>query len=381
VLLSLFFGAGAPRLNTSRMAGTRVPTPKRMTGRHRRRARKHLRRVAKTEGYFNAPLAGRALGKTGAMVSALGLGCFGLTNAYGQADTAESIRTIHCAIGLGCNLLDTADEYGAGENELLLGRALSGRRHQAFVQTKFGFVWDRNGKATGLNAEPEYVRRACDASLRRLRTDVIDLYYLHRVDPRVPIADTVGAMARLVQDGKVRYLGLSEVTPELIRRAAAVHPITALQSEYSLWTRDPEQAVLPLCRELGIAFVAFSPLGRGFFSAKLSPENIGSNDFRRQLPRFQPENFQINSQRLSNLRKIAEEKQCTPAQLALAWVLASAENVFAIPGSRTAAHLEENVGALTVQLSASDKRAVDQAFQPGTFVGERYAVDSPFRPE
>jgi aryl-alcohol dehydrogenase-like predicted oxidoreductase len=278
-------------------------------------------------------------------------------------------------------LLDTADEYGAGQNEQLLGNALAGRRHRAFVATKFGFVWDQYGKATGLNAKPEYARRACEASLGRLRTDSIDLYYLHRVDPQVPIEDTVGAMARLVEDGKVRYLGLSEVTPELVRRASAVHRITALQSEYSLWTRDPEGAVLPLCGELGIAFVSFSPLGRGFFSGKLSPENIKSDDFRRQLPRFQPENFALNSQRLSRLQKIAEEKQCTPAQLALAWVLASGANVLAIPGSKSIAHLEENLGAVSVRLSEREKSAMDEAFQPGTFAGERYPTRSLFRPD
>jgi aryl-alcohol dehydrogenase-like predicted oxidoreductase len=210
---------------------------------------------------------------------------------------------------------------------------------------------------------------------------VIDLYYLHRVDPQVPIEDTVGAMADLVKEGKVRYLGLSEATPELIRRASAVHPVAALQSEFSLWTRDPEEAVLPLCGELGIAFVAFSPLGRGFFSAKLSAESITADDFRSQLPRFESGNFDVNSRLLSSLRKIAEEKQCSPSQLALAWVLATAENVFAIPGTKSTDHLEENLGALSVQLSEPEKRAIDEAFQPGAFAGERYAKSSLFRPD
>jgi aryl-alcohol dehydrogenase-like predicted oxidoreductase len=337
--------------------------------------------VVEIEHNPTAPIAGRKLGKTDAVVSALGLGCFGLSNAYGQADAEESIRTIHRALELGCNLLDTADEYGAGQNEVLLGHALAGRRHRAFLATKFGLVWDTNGRATGLNGNPGYVRRACEASLHHLRTDVIDLYYLHRVDPQVAIEDTVGAMALLVKEGKVRYLGLSEATPALIRRASAVHPIAALQSEYSLWTRDPEEAVLPLCRDLGIGFVAFSPLGRGFFSAKLSAENIKSDDFRRQLPRFEPGNFSLNSRLLFSLRKIAEEKGCSPAQLALAWVLATAENVFAIPGTKSTNHLEENLGALSVQLSGSEKRMLDQAFQPGTFAGERYAKSSLFRPD
>ncbi len=337
--------------------------------------------MAQTEGDPTAPIAVRKLGSKGPFVSALGLGCFGLSNAYGQADSEESMRTIHRALDLGCNVLDTADEYGAGQNELLLGNALAGRRHGAFVATKFGFVWDRNGKVTGLNAHPDHVRQACEDSLGRLRTDVIDLYYLHRLDPHVPIEDTVGAMARLVDEGKVRYLGLSEVTPELLRRAAAVHPIAALQSEYSLWTREPELDMFPVCRELGIAFVAFSPLGRGFFSAKVRPQNIKNNDFRSQLPRFRPENFALNSQRLSTLREIAKEKECTPAQLALAWILAAAETVFAIPGSRSIAHLEENLGALSVRLSEPEKRAVDEAFQPGAFVGERYPERSLFRPD
>lgn len=327
------------------------------------------------------PVLRRKLGINGPELSALGLGCFGLSDAYGRADDAQSIRTIHRALDLGCELLDTADEYGAGRNESLLGRALEGRREQAFLGTKFGFVWDEDGKAIGLNGHPDYVRRACEASLRRLQTDLIDLYYLHRVDPKIPIEETVGAMSRLVEDGNIRYLGLSEATPEQIERAWRVHPIAALQSEYSLWTRQPEERVLPLCRELGIAFVAFSPLGRGFFSGKLRPRNIAPDDFRTHLPRFQPENFDLNSHLVADLVRLAEKKRCSPAQLALAWVLAKDENMLAIPGTKSTGHLEENLRALSIELSADDKRAIDEAFRPGVFAGERYGQTSPFRPE
>lgn len=338
--------------------------------------------MAKTESSDSSfPSGRRRLGRRGPELPALGLGCFGLSNAYGRAEDSESIRTIHRALDLGCNLLDTADEYGAGGNETLLGRALDGRRKDAFVCTKFGFAWDTDGKAVGLNGRPEYVQRACEASLGRLQTDVIDLYYLHRVDPKVPVEETVGAMAQLVAEGKVRYLGLSEATPELIRRACVVHPITALQSEYSLWTREAEGEVLPLCRQLGIAFVAFSPLGRGFLSGELSQRNIKEEDFRSHLPRFQPHNFDENSRRLSTLKLLAEQKGFSPAQLALAWVLADKGNTFAIPGTRSVLHLEENLAALSIQLSKAEKLEMDEAFKPGTFAGERYADNSPFRPD
>ena len=344
--------------------------------RHRFGVRKRLSRVTESQ---TAPR--RRLGAEGLELSPLGLGCFGLSGTYGPADESESIRTIHRALDLGCNLLDTADEYGAGRNELLLGRALAGRRRQAFLGTKFGFAWDHNGKAIGLNGHPDYVRRACEASLGRLQTDVIDIYYLHRVDPKIPIEETVGAMVKLVGEGKVRYLGLSEATPDQIRRACRVHTVAALQSEYSLWTREPEEHLLPLCRELGIAFVAFSPLGRGFFSGKLNSHSISGEDFRTHLPRFQPENFDINSRLLPALLAIAERKTCSPAQLALAWVLAQGDKVFAIPGTKSAGHLEENLRALSLNLSDDEKRAVNETFRPGVFAGERYPKTSLFGPE
>ncbi len=338
--------------------------------------------MAETErSHLSAPNGRRTLGLGGLEISALGLGCFGLSNAYGRADDSESIRTIQRALDLGCNLLDTADEYGAGQNELLVGRALAGRRKEAVIGTKFGFVWDKDGKPVDLNGHPDHVRRACEDSLRRLRTDVIDLYYLHRVDPKIPIEETVGAMAQLVGEGKVRYLGLSEATPEQVWRAFAVHPIAALQSEYSLWTREPEGAIFPLCHELGIAFVAFSPLGRGFFSGKLSSGAIEGGDFRSQLPRFLPTNFEANSRRLSSLQMTADQKACSPAQLALAWVLAQGQSTIAIPGTKSVSHLEENLGALQIRLSEEEKLAMDEAFRPGTFTGERYANESLFRPE
>lgn len=314
-------------------------------------------------------------------MSALGLGCFGLSHAYGRADDSESIKTVRHALDLGCNLLDTADEYGAGHNESLLGRALDGCRNQAFLSTKFGIQWDANGDVTGLNGRPEYVHEACHASLRRLNTSVIDLYYLHRVDPQVPIEDTVGAMAQLVRQGKVRYLGLSEASPDILKRAYAVHPIAALQSEYSLWTRDPEAYVLPVCRELGIGLVAFSPLGRGFFSGQLSQTDIGPKDFRKDLPRFKPEHFTSNLKVLSGLKDLARKKQCTSAQLALAWLLAQGEDILAIPGSKSVAHLEENFAAVSVGLSHTDLNVIEELLAGSGFSGARYAGDSPFRPD
>lgn len=350
--------------------------------RHRLQVRKRLSRVAEIKrSDLSAPASKRTLGLGGPEISPLGLGCFGLSSAYGRADDSQSIRTIQRALDLGCNLLDTADEYGAGRNELLVGRAVAGRRKEAVIGTKFGFVCDGDGKPVGLNGHPDYVRGACEGSLRRLGTDVIDLYYLHRIDPEIPVEETVGAMAQLAAAGKVRYLGLSEATPEQVRRAFAVHPIAALQSEYSLWTREPEQAILPACRELGITFVAFSPLGRGFFAGKLSPGSIEREDFRTHLPRFSPGNFELNSRRLSGLQTIADQKGCSPGQLALAWVLARGEGTVAIPGTKSVAHLEENLGALYVQLSVEEKRTMDEAFRPGIFAGERYANESVFRPK
>lgn len=304
-----------------------------------------------------------------------------MSGSYGSADESVSIATIHRALELGCDLLDTAEEYGAGHNEILVGKALAGRRDQAILATKFGFVHGADGKVSGRDASPARVRAACDESLRRLATDRIDLYYLHRVDPAVPIEETVGAMAALVAQGKVQHLGLSEASPENIRRAHGVHPIVALQSEYSFWTRDPEREVIPLCRELGIAFVAFSPLGRGFFTGRFRRESLPEGDFRRQIPRFERKNLTRNLERFSAIEHLAREKRCAPSQLALAWVLARGENVFAIPGTRHVAHLEENLAATDVQLTPDDLRRLDAAVPPGAFSGERYAPGSLFKPD
>lgn len=323
----------------------------------------------------------RQLGSAGPQTSALGLGCWSFSHSYGRAEESESIATIHRALDLACNLLDTADEYGAGQNEILVGKALAGRREQAILATKFGFVRGPDGKVSGRDASPAHVQAACEASLRRLGTDFIDLYYLHRVDPATPIEETVGAMGQLVVQGKVRHLGLSEASPEILRRAHAVHPIAALQSEYSLWTREPEREAIPLCRELGIAFVAFSPLGRGFFAGGLRGDDLPSEDFRRAMPRFQAGNMVENLDRFSAIEGLAKEKGATTSQLALAWVLARGEHVFAIPGTRRVAHLEENLASLDIELSPNDMHRVDAAAPAGGFAGERYAADSPFKPE
>jgi aryl-alcohol dehydrogenase-like predicted oxidoreductase len=304
-----------------------------------------------------------------------------MSGSYGRVDASETIATIRRALDLGCNFLDTADEYGAGHNESLLGRALIGLRQQAILATKFGFVFDEHGKVLARDGSPAHVRAACEASLRRLQTDYIDLYYLHRVDPKVEIEETVGAMARLVAEGKVRTLGLSEAAPELLRRASAVHPIAALQSEYSLWTREPERDVISLCRELGIAFVAFSPLGRGFFTGRLREEPLPTGDFRNALPRFQRENLSRNLHRFAAIEALAAHKRCTPAQLALAWIVARGAHVFAVPGTTRIKHLEENFAALQVELSPDDLRSLDSAVPPGAFAGERYPADSPFKPD
>ena len=316
----------------------------------------------------------RPLGRTGETVSAIGLGCMGMSEFYGQSDDAESIKVIHRALDLGMNFLDTADMYGVGHNERLVGQAVRDRRDRAFVATKFGNVRDPKTKAfLGVSGKPDYVRTACEQSLRNLGLDVIDLYYQHRVDPNTPIEDTVGAMAELVRQGKVRFLGLSEAAPQTIRRAAKVHPIAALQTEYSLWTRDPEDDVLPTCRELGVTFVAYSPLGRGFLTGQIKRfEDLAADDYRRQSPRFQGENFQKNLDLVRKIEQIARQKNCTPSQLALAWVLAQGNDVVPIPGTKRITYLEENVGALKVRLSREDLDEIDQVLPAGVTAGERY---------
>ncbi len=316
----------------------------------------------------------RALGGQGLVVSEQGLGCMGMSEFYGRADEGEAIATIHRAIELGVTLLDTADMYGPFTNERLVGRAIADRREQVVVATKFGNERREDGSWVGINGRPEYVRSACEASLERLGVDHIDLYYQHRVDKTVPIEDTVGAMAELVGEGKVRYLGLSEASPQTVRRAHAVHPISALQSEYSLWTRDPEEQILPTVRELGIGFVAYSPLGRGFLSGKYKqPEDLPEDDFRRHHPRFQGENFQQNLRLVERIEQIAQEKQVTTGQLALAWVLAQGDDIVPIPGTKRRGYLEENVAASAVQLSAEDLERIEQAAPVGATAGERYA--------
>jgi len=315
----------------------------------------------------------RRLGKGGPVVSAMGLGCMGMSEFYGPRDEAESVATIHRALDLGIRLLDTADVYGPHTNEELVGRAIRGRRQEVFLATKFGILRSADPTYRGVCGRPEYVRSACEASLKRLGVDVIDLYYQHRVDPEVPIEETVGAMSRLVQDGKVRFLGLSEAGPDTIRRAAAVHPITALQSEYSLWTRDHEGGALPVCRELGIGFVAYSPLGRGFLTATIStPDDLAEDDFRRTNPRFQEENFRKNLLLASRIRDMAGDKGCTPAQLALAWVLSRGEDIIPIPGTKRRTWLEENVAALDVTLTEEDRLRLETIAPRGVAAGERY---------
>jgi aryl-alcohol dehydrogenase-like predicted oxidoreductase len=316
----------------------------------------------------------RRLGRNGPQVSAIGLGCMGMSEFYGAGDEAESLATLDRALELGVTFWDTADMYGPFKNEELLGRAIRGRRDRVFLATKFGIVRDEAKRTIrGISGRPDYVRTACDGSLKRLGVDTIDLYYQHRVDPTVPIEDTVGAMSDLVRAGKVRHLGLSEAGAATIRRAQAVHPIAALQSEYSLWTRDPEGEVLATTRELGIAFVAYSPLGRGFLTGQIrSPDDFAPDDYRRMSPRFQGDNFRKNLDLVARVEAIARDKGCTPAELALAWVLAQGDDVIPIPGTKRRTYLEENLGALDVRLDPSDLARIDEVVPAGSAAGLRY---------
>jgi len=318
----------------------------------------------------------RKLGKQGLEVAAIGLGCMGMSEFYGPADDATSISVIHGALERGVTLFDTADMYGVGRNEELVGTALAGRRDRAVIATKFGFVREANGGRGGVSGRPEYVRSACDASLRRLKIDTIDLYYQHRVDPAVPIEDTVGAMAELVHQGKVRFLGLSEAAPATIRRACKVHPIAALQTEFSLWSRDPEAELLALCEELGIAFVAYSPLGRGFLTGAIaSTEALAKDDTRRSHPRFGDDNLAQNRALVGKLTELARAHSCTPAQLAIAWLLARAPFIIPIPGTRKLSRLEENLASAAIALTAADLAAIDQVAPPGAAAGLRYPAE------
>jgi aryl-alcohol dehydrogenase-like predicted oxidoreductase len=321
----------------------------------------------------------RELGKSGLRVSAVGLGCMGMSEFYDpkQMNDAESTRVIHRYLDAGGNFLDTADMYGSGRNEALVGNAIRDRRDRVVLATKFGNVRGPGGEFLGVRGDPPYVRECCDASLKRLGVEVIDLFYQHRVDPKMPIEETVGAMALLVKAGKVRYLGLSEAAPATIRRAAKVHPIAALQTEYSLWTRDPEDALLPAVRALGIGFVAYSPLGRGFLTGQFKTiDDLAADDFRRRAPRFQAENFQKNLDLITKIEQMAAAKGCTPSQLALAWVLAQREDIVPIPGTKRARYLDENLAALDVRLTTEELAQIDAILPAGAAAGERYAAQA-----
>lgn len=317
----------------------------------------------------------RQLGTQGLTVSALGLGCMGMSEFYGATDEVESIATIHRALDLGVNFLDTADMYGFGANEILVGKAIADRRDLAIVATKFGIVRGEDMMSRSINGSPAYVRQACDASLQRLKIDYIDLYYQHRVDPQIPIEETVGAMAELVQQGKVRYLGLSEASAATIRRAHAVHPITAIQTEYSLWSREPEAEILPTVRELGIGFVPYSPMGRGFLSGQItSPDDFAPDDFRQHLPRFQGENFYQNIKLVDRVKEIATAKGCTAGQLALAWLLAQGGDLVPIPGTKRRSYLEENIAAIDLSLTADELAQIDTIMPQDLAIADRYTA-------